>query len=281
MKEMSYDEIMDVLKATSRTFFLPISQMPTGLQEATTSAYLCMRAIDEIEDHPSLPNTVKAELLQQVSLAFQTEPHLGEADHHLDRRLAQVFAPVQAVLPVVSLRLGVWAAHAPASIAPRIWDATAAMADRMAHWAACNWAIRNTADLDTYTYCVAGSIGLLMCDVLAWFDGAQLDRRHAIQFGRGLQVTNIVRNRKDDLARGVDFYPPGWSDQQMREYAAHWLTPVERYAATLPPEPFSYFIRVPLALAQATLEALAQGRTKLTRESVLQIASSAAVAAPT
>jgi len=35
-----------VLEETSRTFFLPITRLPSGLQEAVTSGYLCMRAIE-------------------------------------------------------------------------------------------------------------------------------------------------------------------------------------------------------------------------------------------
>ena len=46
-----HEDVMDTLRATSRTFFIPISRIPSGLQEAVASAYLCMRAIDEIEDH--------------------------------------------------------------------------------------------------------------------------------------------------------------------------------------------------------------------------------------
>ncbi len=260
---------MAVLEATSRTFFIPISRMPPGLKEATTSAYLCMRAIDEIEDHPTLPNTTKASLLRRVSLAIQAHTYHDGAD--IADALTDVFAPYRDELLEVSRDLAVWAKHAPAPIAPRIWADTAAMADRMAHWASVKWQIDSRADLDAYTYSVAAAVGLLMCDILAWYDGTQLDRAHAIHFGRALQVTNIARNRSEDLQRGADFYPPGWTDADMRGYANELLTVTSKYAETLPPAPFSYFIRIPLALAQATLEALASGQTKLTRQSVMEI----------
>ena len=64
-------------------------------------------------------------------------------------------------LPEVTIRIGEWALLAPETIAPRIWDATAAMADRMAHWASSNWKIHTEADLDRYTFGVAGAVGLL------------------------------------------------------------------------------------------------------------------------
>lgn len=258
-----------MLEATSRTFYIPISRLPAGLRHATASAYLCMRAIDEIEDHPDLTNASKADLLTRISLAFQAHAYEEGAD--IQHVLGVIFVECGDALPAVSLELGRWASYAPAEIAPRIWADTASMADRMAHWASVGWRIRHRDDLNAYTYSVAAAVGLLMCDILAWFDRTQLDREQAICFGRGLQVTNIVRNRADDLARGVDFYPPGWTDEHMRGYAAHLLTRTEKYAETLPPKPFSYFIKIPLALAQATLKTLALGQTKLSRDAVMAI----------
>lgn len=269
MMNHSLDDPLTVLERTSRTFFLPISRMPARLKEATASAYLCMRAIDEIEDHPTLPNATKSSLLEQISLALQAFSY--EHDASIAEALQPIFAPYWNALPEVSLRLGEWAAYAPREIAPRIMGDTSAMASRMAHWARTNWHIRHRADLDAYTYSVAAAVGLLMCDIAAWFDGAQLDRNAAIHFGRGLQLTNIARNRQEDLARGANFYPPGWTDADLREYAAYWLDLTAQYAKTLPEAPFSYFIKIPLALAEATLNALANGRVKLTREDVLAI----------
>lgn len=269
----SQDRIMGMLEATSRTFFIPISRMPPVLKEAATSAYLCLRAIDEIEDHPTLPNATKIRILEGVSRAFEAESYVGDAG--LRESLGEVFSPYVDDLPAVSLDLAVWAGHAPAPIAPRIWADTAAMADRMARWVAASWRIESRADLDAYTYCVAAAVGLLMCDILAWFDGTQLDRPHAILFGRALQVTNIARNRSLDLSRGVDFYPPGWEDGDIRAYAAELLAATSDYAATLPPDPVSYFIRIPLSLAAATLDALAAGQTRLERTEVLEIVGNA------
>ena len=62
-----HTKAMDFLLKTSRTFFIPISYLPKGLQEAIGAAYLCMRAIDEIEDHPGLPADIKVSLLQALS----------------------------------------------------------------------------------------------------------------------------------------------------------------------------------------------------------------------
>lgn len=62
---------LETLKTTSRTFYIPIARLPEKLQDAVASAYLCMRAIDEIEDTPNLDNQTKACLLRSISLRLQ------------------------------------------------------------------------------------------------------------------------------------------------------------------------------------------------------------------
>jgi len=262
------EEIMDMLRATSRTFFIPIVRLPSGLQEAVASAYLCMRAIDEIEDHAQLERRVKIRQLRSISKLLQAQ---SEVDTFARDEFTAAFAGQQDVLPVVTLSLAEWACYAPGSIAPRIWDAIAAMAERMAYWVANGWKIRTEADLDRYTFAVAGAIGLLMCDIWAWFDGEQVSRAHALQFGRGLQAVNMLRNRVDDLARGVDFFPAGWTWDRMHSYAHRQLSMAEAYARTLTSDFPAFFINIPLELAYATLDALSRGETKLSRGAVLQI----------
>jgi len=261
-------DVLNTLKETSRTFFIPISHLPAGLQEAVSSAYLCMRAIDEIEDHPTLDKPGKVKYLRAISHLLQAQTSVSTFAHN---GFATTYSKQENMLPEVTLRIGEWACFAPETIAPRIWDATATMAERMANWVANGWKIQTESDLDRYTFAVAGAIGLLLCDIWAWFDGAQMHRTHAIHFGRGLQAVNILRNRVEDLARGVDFYPVGWTHEHMQKYARHNLSLADTYARSLPPGPFVYFIQTPLALAYATLDALACGEAKLSRSAVLQI----------
>lgn len=261
-------DTLDVLKQTSRTFYIPISLLPSGLQEAVGSAYLCMRAIDEIEDHPQLDAESKVKLLRGISALFQAQTSVASFAHD---DFAALFARSPVPLPRVTRELSIWSCQAPEPIAPRVWDAAAAMADRMAYWVEVNWNIRTEADLDHYTFSVAGAVGLLICDIGAWMDGHQLHRLHALDFGRGLQAVNILRNRAVDIVRGVDFYPSGWTDAEMQAYARRNLERAAAYAESLPRAPFAYFIQVPLALACATLDALARGEEKLSREAVLEL----------
>jgi farnesyl-diphosphate farnesyltransferase len=66
----------DILVHVSRTFALTIPQLPTGLRETVTSAYLLCRIADTIEDEPTLPPEDKRRFLRQFSdvVAGAAEP---------------------------------------------------------------------------------------------------------------------------------------------------------------------------------------------------------------
>lgn len=251
-----------VLKETSRTFYIPIAHLPPQLKEAVASAYLCMRAIDEIEDHPHIDNPTKARLLRAVSLRLQT------GSGH-DDCFTPDWGSTRETLPEVTLRVDEWAKLAPDSIAPRIWDATAAMADRMAYWADRNWSVQTAEDLDGYTFSVAGAVGLLLSDLWAWFDKTSTNRLQAIGFGRGLQTVNILRNHQEDKARGVDFFPEGWTKADMFAYARRNLKLADLYTEALPAGPALDFCRIPLVLAHGTLKTMELGKGKMTRHEVM------------
>lgn len=257
---------LEVLKETSRTFYIPISELPPRLQEAVASAYLCMRAIDEIEDHPGLDNLTKAKLLRTISLILQAAVDGSPIDAFNVGLITH-----QHLLPEVTLRIREWALLTPESIAPRIWSAIAAMADQMAFWAESNWEIRTESDLDRYTFDVAGAVGLLLSDLWAWYDGTQTNRTHAIAFGRGLQAVNILRNHTEDLARGVNFFPEGWSAENMQQYARRNLILADAYITALPAGSALDFCQIPLILAHGTLDALAHGKAKLGRRDVFAL----------
>jgi farnesyl-diphosphate farnesyltransferase len=260
------EDALSMLQATSRTFFIPISLLPEGLQEAVASAYLCLRAIDQIEDHPELDILTKVKLLKTISLNLQAATEASTV-----KDFSVGLKPYQNFLEEVTLRIGEWSLLAPEQIAPRIWDATAAMADRMAYWAESNWKIATEADLDRYTFSVAGTVGLLLSDLWTWHDGTKTNRLCAIGFGRGLQSVNILRNRAEDLARNVDFFPDGWEAIEMQRYARRNLALADAYNLSLPQGPALDFCQIPLALAHGTLDALSNGKEKLSRSDVLTL----------
>jgi farnesyl-diphosphate farnesyltransferase len=255
----------EVLRDTSRTFYLSIVRLPPSIREAVMASYLSMRAIDEIEDHERLDKATKVRLLHEISRGFQ------EGVTHPLRRFSSALKEHREDLPEVTNRLDEWASLPPRTIAPRIHDAVARMARRMAYWVERDWRIDTRRDLDRYTFSVAGAVGVLLSDLWVWYDGTSSRRRDAVGYGRGLQAVNILRNRAEDLARGVDFFPAGWADDDFRAYAKSNLLRGNVYVEGFPPGPAREFCRGPQVLAYETLEALARGEAKVGRSTVLNL----------
>jgi farnesyl-diphosphate farnesyltransferase len=256
----------EVLRLTSRTFYLSIARLPPRIREAVMSAYLSLRAIDEIEDHEHLDKNTKMTLLRHVSRELQEKTSSDGCSALLRAHRDE--------LPEVTNRLNEWLRLAPESIAQRIGEATASMARRMAYWVSKDWRVRTKRDLDYYTFCVAGAVGVLLSDLWVWYDGTPSHVGDAVGYGRGLQAVNILRNRSEDLARGVDFFPDGWSEDDFGFYARRNLSRGDAYVEGFPAGPAREFCRGPQGLAYATLDALARGEAKLSRAAVLELVGS-------
>ncbi|SES01745.1 squalene/phytoene synthase family protein [Salipaludibacillus aurantiacus] len=253
-------EAMHMLKLTSRTFYIPITLLEPVLKKAVASAYLCMRAIDEIEDHHTLDSTTKQYLLRETGALLETN-----FDNEAYLRLVR---PYRHLLPEVTVRLGDWLETCPADITGKVKESTRTMALGMADWTEKNWNIRTKEDLDDYTYYVAGLVGVMLSDIWEWRDGTKTDRDMAVAYGRGLQTVNILRNQDEDQERGVSFVPDGWTRDDLFAYAERNLALGDKYMKDLNSRSIILFCKVPLALAKKTLKALKNGREKISRNEV-------------
>ena len=65
--------------------------------------------------------------------------------------------------------------------------------------------IRTAADLERYCYGVAGSVGLLSAQIFGFRDPRVPDL--AVQLGQAMQLTNILRDLKEDYERGRCYLP--------------------------------------------------------------------------
>ncbi|WP_307392598.1 phytoene/squalene synthase family protein [Bacillus horti] len=254
---------MIMLKKTSRTFFIPINRLEDGLREAVTSAYLCMRAIDEIEDHEELDNDLKVELLEGVHDVFQSSTESPDTK--------ALLSPHRDTLPDVTTQIDDWAILCPPTVRKVVYPYIAKMSKQMAEWVNKSWTISTEEDLDKYTYSVAGMVGEMLSDIWYWYDGTESDRDKAVAFGRGLQAVNILRNKSEDLERGVDFFPDGWGKKEMIEYTRRNLKLADAYIKELKGSPAIKFCKIPLTLAHATVNLIAAGGNKLTRDAVKKL----------
>ena len=253
-------EAMHVLKLTSRTFYIPIKMLNPTLRKTVGSAYLCMRAIDEIEDHEDLESEVKQHLLRSTSELLKTGFD--------DTAYQELLKPYEGILPEVTLRLGDWLSVCPDDIIDKIKESTSIMADGMARWVEKDWIVKTKEDLDEYTYYVAGLVGVMLSDIWERYDGTKTDRDLAIGYGRGLQAVNMLRNQDEDAERGVHFMPDGWDRDDMFEYATTNLNKADDYIASIDTKNILLFCKIPLALAKRTLKTLKSGNEKMSRYEV-------------
>ena len=201
------------LPAVSRTFALTLPQLPPVPRSTLCNAYLLCRIADTIEDEPALSDVVKARLLAEfaevvagrapaapfVSLAL---PLLSPATAAAERDL---LAHAELVLEVT---------HAfPRAQRDAIEHCLTVMTTGMAEFGGGRpEGLATRRDLERYTYCVAGVVGetvtALLCDYSAEI-AARRDRLGplAADFGRGLQLVNILKDVWEDRARGACWLP--------------------------------------------------------------------------
>ena len=75
--------------------------------------------------------------------------------------------------------------------------------------------IKDEEDLIQYAYKVAGTVGLLMCNVLNTNEPRA--KPHAIDLGIGMQLTNIARDVLEDAKMGRRYLPGSWVNDMAPE----------------------------------------------------------------
>ncbi len=71
--------------------------------------------------------------------------------------------------------------------------------------------IQNRYQLLDYCYCVAGTVGLMMCHIMGISDHRGL--QNAVDLGQAMQLTNIARDIKDDHQINRIYLPDDWLDE--------------------------------------------------------------------
>ena len=67
---------------------------------------------------------------------------------------------------------------------------------------------RSLEDLEDYCYCVAGTVGLIMCHIMGASDSKAL--RHAVDLGIAFQLSNIARDVFEDAQMQRIYLPLDW-----------------------------------------------------------------------
>ena len=202
-----------LLAGVSETFARTIPQLPQPLRAAMTNFYMLLKVADVIEDSPVLDPERKRRLLAQYAEVV---------DGH-----ARPEAFTHTVLPLISE--GATAAERDlVASTGTLLAITNGLGDRsrlairrcaritsgaMAEF--CDTGLSGLAtmrELDRYCYLTSGVAGETITDLLCDYSRAIAARRERLydlsrDFGRAVQLVNILRDRWEDRERGVCWLP--------------------------------------------------------------------------
>jgi farnesyl-diphosphate farnesyltransferase len=208
----------NLLKATSRSFYLTLRVLPAAVRPQISLAYLLARTADTIADTEIVPLAQRLEALQKLReriLGKSTAPlNFGE----LARQ--QASPAEQRLLEKVEDSLALLQTFSPADLQQvrGVLDVISSGQEldlqRFAGASAENIIMLETDDeLDDYTFRVAGCVGEFWTKLCRahLFPNAQLEDAQllgdSIRFGKGLQLVNILRDLPADLRKGRCYLP--------------------------------------------------------------------------
>jgi len=232
----------DILRSVSRSFYLTLRTAPAQTRRSAGLAYLFCRAADTIADTGLLPREqrlthlghYREQFLQPAiqwdrlfALADRLNPREGSSgERALLVRLSDCFHLLLA-LPQTDQRL---IRQLVATLTNGMaMDLTAFPGDAVESARA----LPTLKDMDQYCYFVAGCVGEFWTRLHRYHIPAMAvagpEEEHcrlAVQFGKGLQMTNLLKDIAPDLRRGRCYIPQellatvGLTPQQLSDPAA-------------------------------------------------------------
>jgi farnesyl-diphosphate farnesyltransferase len=208
----------DLLQATSRSFYLTLRVLPARVRPQIGLAYLLARTTDTIADTEILPVAQRLDALQKLR-----ERILGQNSTPLNfgELAQQQGSPAEKLLlEKVEDSLAVLQHFSAAdqklirSVLTTITSGQELDLRRFADTSAEKIIVLETAaELDDYTYRVAGCVGEFWTNICRahLFPNARIDEKQfvadGIRFGKGLQLVNILRDLPADLKSGRCYLP--------------------------------------------------------------------------
>jgi len=214
--------LRDILKQVSRSFYLTLAVVPADVRDQIGLSYLFARAADTIADTDAIERAQRLQFLKQFRAQFAGEqisreairgiqaalaPHQTDsAERVLLQRLEDCFQIYLDCTQDDRLRIrrlmGTLPNGMEMDLARFPGDTTVDLK-----------ALQTLDELDQYTYYVAGCVGEFWTDMtcghrpaLAHWNVKEMSAV-GVRFGKGLQLTNILKDLAKDLRRGRCYIP--------------------------------------------------------------------------
>lgn len=263
----------DLLRAHARTMALTLRLLPQALREPLGLAYLLARASDTIADSGGLPLEERIEWLEMLT-AGKSAPEWGTTRH---AAFTESEVELLRALPELLLTLG---DHPDRAEITGLWGEILEGQHYDLQRLPPGSEPLDPAELERYCDLVAGSVGRSWTRLIARHAPGTLRAPVAellplaSEYGKGLQLLNILRDRESDRAIGRHYVEEGSVTEHL-EQARKWLAAGDRYLRAVAPGRILMASSLPLALARATLPLVASAtrgeRSKLPRHRVRMI----------
>ena len=205
-----------LLASVSRSFYLTIRILPASLRAPIGLAYLLARASDTIADSADASAALRRKHLGAFAEMIRAGNLAGIVD--LQREIRPAADGERELIEKLERCLG-WLAEmtgedrsAIAAVMEKIIRGQTLDLERFATPDGIV-ALRSAAELDEYTYLVAGSVGEFWTRIClrhlphySTLDAPELERL-GVNFGKGLQLVNILRDAPADLRDGRCYLP--------------------------------------------------------------------------
>ncbi len=274
-----------ILGSVSRTFALTIPLLPPIIEKVVGNTYLLCRIVDTIEDAADLsPETkqhlstlfVKAVLGKSPVDSF-VEPCLEALKNYGNQDELDLIAHTPTVLRIL---------HTCSNEDQQaVGRCVSIMSDGMSrfHSKQTQKGLKDLGEFEEYCYVVAGVVGELLTTIFSNHSPsfAEHIRGHqelALAFGQALQMTNILKDSPEDMARDVSWKPANINQAHLLKIAYQKLQDSLEYILLIPKEELGMrrFCFLAFGLAVMTLSKIAKqsqfihnDEAKLSRSTVM------------
>lgn len=201
------------LSRVSRTFALTIPQLPPQVRYVIGNAYLLCRIADTIEDEPELDLSCKRGFLSRFSDVVRQKESPDSFAADLTPLLSKgTKSDEKDLVENTSVIIDLHKRMPPSQTVP-IERCVEIMCKGMSEFVDTgSEGLPDLDHVDRYCYHVAGVVGEMITEVLCDYS-AEIASQHeelftlSSDFGRGLQLINILKDHREDKKRGVCWLP--------------------------------------------------------------------------
>jgi farnesyl-diphosphate farnesyltransferase len=273
-------ELFTLLKGVSRSFYISVRFLPRRIRTAIALGYLLARASDTIADTNQLPPAERIEFLKRfLGSILSREP--GHSPELVACLAAQADGPEKVLIANIDLVL-----ECLSNVSPAQRELLTEVLTKIIHGQTldimrfeCGAGVSGLPDapaLDEYIYLVAGCVGEFWTKIclLEWPNYARKPPEEMLElgknFGKGLQLVNILRDYPLDLKAGRSYLPvPNLEEvvlqpmlarlewERWRQRASGYLEEAWKYVIAVRPRRVRFACAVPIFIGVRTLHLLA------------------------